>query len=271
MNFHRSRGISSQSATGQQLTTLPPTGRPPPGHSHTLDVPPSGAGGNLEAMLCDGVDPEKVFTPKVGTALIFQESTSQDVLCVAGDKFRNCSVSSVKTAASFKVTSIVRDDKNGDVIALRFADGPAKGAADANATDFLYFDDESQKLHCASSDGTAMWQLVELIDDVVDGKRSKEATYVLRVVAQWWFPAVILRHWKPPTEDTYLSEDGRERVYSVTYPVPGLSEPREVPSANPDDSPATAAFNRLQKNADKGYSSSFEESFASSEVSSYLV
>ena len=292
-NFRRQRGLSSQSATAG--ISVPTPSRTPVGHSHSLDV---GTPGNDSRMPTTGrsvsvdddglgvaVDSSEVFVPKVGSSLIFQEATSQDVLCVNTQSPEcKCLVSSTRSAAIFKVASVATHEKNGDLLALQCtslrkgAAGAGRGTASEES--LLYFSDINQKLHCLSADRTPLWQLVELRDDVVNGRRAQEATYVLRVVAQWWFPAVILRRCNPPSDTVFLDSTGRERLYSVNYNTnPALSETAnngapgnmgdasQVSSetAGVEDSPATAAFNRLQNNVDNGFSSSFEASFADSD------
>lgn len=286
------------------------------GHSHSLDVGTPGndsrmpATGRSVSVNDDGlgmaVNSSEVFVPKVGSSLIFQESTSQDVLCVdTRSPECKCVVSSTRSAAIFKVASVATHEKNGDLVALQCtslrkgaaaaAAGTAagKGTHTSGADDgsLLYFSDINQKLHCRSADRTPLWQLVELRDDVVNGRRAQEATYVLRVVAQWWFPAVILRRCNPPSDAVFLDSAGRERLYSVNYTgsgsdtttslgantnananaaaaagnMGGAAQTSSGTAAPVEDSPATAAFNRLQNNVDNGFSSSFEASFAESD------
>ena len=242
---------------------------------------------SIGSILDDGLgDGSTVFTPKIGTSLIFQEASSQDALCVDGSTAeRSCLVSSVKSAAVFKVVATAAVAKDGGagadhLLSLRCT-SLGRGSDDSDG--FLYFSDLNQKVHCTSQDATPLWQLVEPVDDVVAGKRAKEATYVLRVVAQWWFPAVVLRRCHAPSDNTYLSEDGHERHHSMMTSLaqqafesagrggakydgnsgnPAGSGGRGEPAANVDESPATAAFARLQNNIDNGFSASFEDNFA---------
>ena len=75
---------------------------------------------------------------------------------------------------------------------------------------------------------------------------------------------MVLRRCNPPSDDIYLTEDGHERSYSVTSsPVKPEATNRRVGAV--DESPATAAFNRLQNNVANGFSSTFEEEFAQSD------
>ncbi len=288
--FRRSRGLSSQSVTGGVPMSAAPL---PAGHSHSLAPASRGSPSNrppsmsIGSNVDDGLDTDgsSVFTPKVGTSLIFQEASSQDVLCVDGSTAeRPCLVSSVKAAAVFKVVATAaKEGASGDLLSLRCT---SQGRGSDDSDGFLYFSDLNQKVHCASHDATPLWQLVEPVDDVVAGRRAKEATYVLRVVAQWWFPAVVLRRCHAPSDNTSLSEDGYERHHSITSLAHqafaaagnggssggngkggggrgGTSTPGPAGGSLVDESPATAAFARLQNNADNGFSSAFEDGFAS--------
>jgi hypothetical protein len=323
---------SNYSARGNRPhSNSAPTGMRAPGGSSLAS-----GGAFMSFALADGfaeheLEGSKLFAPKQGTNLIFQEASSSDVLCV--DKHspeRACLISSHANAAVFKVASTVKSDQ-GALLAIQCLDrqpggGGGSGSAGVSPTSasaagpggkggaggggggsrggggkedfsgsFLYFSDQRQRLHSGSLDPTPLWQLVELMHDVVDGQPAGDPTYLLRAVAKWWFPAVVLRRCGPPNPNIILTQDGHERAYSITYHDGdndgGDADARDALSATPpvpttptrggdkkandeggvdsdydDDgeagdapeSPSAAAFRRLQKNASEGFSSAFE-------------